>query len=476
MDNEILHQRIIEEYQRNGSVGYTAEILNVNKTKVRRVLITHGLWSSKTSREIGELHNQGLTVKEIAAELCLSEKAVQTYLPYTRVFKSNNMNDAQRCKNYRTRKESAVSRQVSRCGKGGIVMLNNTIKTSRQLPKALKIHLELDLSNLSKTDKETLHKYAGMEMGISRDIIVPTGLSLHALHYVIQRAFGWQNCHMHNFGFPREVFDKLTRDDTNRYFDLCGVYFRFPDGDIDALFYDDDYTGDVSLRSWLKSKYIGPEYSESIGDLYYENQIKVDRLKNSEYYVYDSNLKNLTTDDEKNRLLERLTLLDFITLPGEKLDIENEQLEKRLRKIASDKPEKIERWKYYISTPDQYWDKLVELQDFSTIRFLPQCNTIEYFYDYGDDWKVLITCTNAYYEDYSDDTDAVSIEKVINEHRPICVKSDGGNLPEDVGGISGFVDFLRSINGEGDEEFEELIDWASERGWNDRKITPEKLL
>lgn len=43
LTNKELHQNIIEEYKKNGSVGYTAEILRTNKTKVRRVLITNGL-------------------------------------------------------------------------------------------------------------------------------------------------------------------------------------------------------------------------------------------------------------------------------------------------------------------------------------------------------------------------------------------------------------------------------------------------
>ena len=74
----MLHQKIVEEYKKNGSVGYTAELLGTNKTKVRRVLITYGLWSSKKTREVAALRDQGLSTKEIAEKLCLSEKAVQT--------------------------------------------------------------------------------------------------------------------------------------------------------------------------------------------------------------------------------------------------------------------------------------------------------------------------------------------------------------------------------------------------------------
>lgn len=34
------------------------------------------------------------------------------------------------------------------------------------------------------------------------------------------------------------------------------------------------------------------------------------------------------------------------------------------------------------------------------------------------------------------------VEKVIADHRSVCVKSDGMNLVEDAGGLSGFVEFL----------------------------------
>lgn len=65
MNNDMLHQKIVEEYKKNGSVGYTAELLGTNKTKVRRVLITYGLWSSKTTREVAALRDQGLSTKAI---------------------------------------------------------------------------------------------------------------------------------------------------------------------------------------------------------------------------------------------------------------------------------------------------------------------------------------------------------------------------------------------------------------------------
>lgn len=476
MNNDMLHQKIVEEYKKNGSVGYTAELLGTNKTKVRRVLITYGLWSSKTTREVAALRDQGLSTKEIAEKLCLSEKAVQTYLPYTRVFKTDKSSEATRCKKYRDRKESAVNRQVSREGQGGIKLLERSSKKDYRLPKALKIRLELDLSYLSNDEKKVLYEKADMKSGITRDVIVPSNLSLHALHYLIQRAFGWQNCHMHNFGFPRDVFNELTKNSVERYLSLCGVYFRFPDGDIYAMFYDDDYSGDVSLNSWLKSKYTGPEYNETLDDLYYENQIKVEEFRKSVRYPSDDNMEHLITDDVHNKLIERLTLMDYLILPGGACDAYRGQLEEMLKKIEKSKPEMIDRWTEYISNPERYWRQLEELHDFSTIRFQSQSNYIEYYYDYGDDWKVNITCTNVYFDDYSDEIDAETVDQVIAEHRPICVKSDGLDLIEDVGGVSGFVEFLTTSSDPSNKNFESSNEWAANRGWSRRKTSPKRKI
>lgn len=476
LTNKELHQNIIEEYKKNGSVGYTAEILRTNKTKVRRVLITNGLWSSKTSREVVALHEQGLSTKEIADRLCLSEKAVQTYLPYTRVFKTDKSNDAIRCKNYRNRKELAANRQISVEGKGGISMLEHSVKKDFHLPSALKIRLELDLSGLCDEEIKVLHEKADMKKGIYRDVIIPSNLSLHALHYVIQRAFGWQNSHLHNFSFPRDIFHKVTGNSTKRYLSLCGVFFRFPDGDLNSRFFDDDYSGDVSIKTWLKSKYLGPKYCESFGDIYYENQIKVDELRNGEWYPSDDELMHFITDDDKNTLLERLTLMDYLFLPGDSANLNTSQFEDELRKLESDREENIKLWKKYVNNPEVYEDEIIELHNYSTIRFKPQSNRLEYFYDYVDDWKVNISCMNVYYEDYSEEFDAEVVGQVVAEHRPICVKTDGMDLIDDVGGLSGFIRFLNIASDQKNRKFKSVNEWAANRGWSKRNIATKNIL
>lgn len=73
-----------ETERRDGkaSILKTAAALNLSTVKVRRVLITEGLWSSKSSVEIGAYKAAGMSTVEIAEKLHMTEKNVQAYMPY----------------------------------------------------------------------------------------------------------------------------------------------------------------------------------------------------------------------------------------------------------------------------------------------------------------------------------------------------------------------------------------------------------
>jgi hypothetical protein len=42
------------------------------------------------------------------------------------------------------------------------------------------------------------------EPAIWRRILIPAEYELEALHHIIQLTFGWENCHLHGFDFPRK--------------------------------------------------------------------------------------------------------------------------------------------------------------------------------------------------------------------------------------------------------------------------------
>ena len=61
-----LYEQIVDEYRATGSVKQVVNNLKTNTIKVRRVLITEGLWESETSRNVGALYREGKTTREIA--------------------------------------------------------------------------------------------------------------------------------------------------------------------------------------------------------------------------------------------------------------------------------------------------------------------------------------------------------------------------------------------------------------------------
>ena len=131
MENESVsqYQMIIDAYKENSSIKEIAENLGVSVTKVRRVLITEGLWSSRSSRKVGELHQQGLSTGEIAEQLGISNKAVESYLPYSKgVYGDNNRSDsAARSEAYRERNAAAADRQVGTSYDKEMIAIKNEI-------------------------------------------------------------------------------------------------------------------------------------------------------------------------------------------------------------------------------------------------------------------------------------------------------------------------------------------------------------
>ena len=74
---------VIEAYRRLGSVTAVAQYLGVSVVKVRRILITAGLWRSERSDAILDLLHEGFSSDEIATKLNVTRKAVEAYMPYT---------------------------------------------------------------------------------------------------------------------------------------------------------------------------------------------------------------------------------------------------------------------------------------------------------------------------------------------------------------------------------------------------------
>ena len=68
------------------SISETARHFGLTRTKVIKMLVTKGLYTSDAVRTVQELRSQGMTVKEIAKETSLSVATVSSYIPYTTEF------------------------------------------------------------------------------------------------------------------------------------------------------------------------------------------------------------------------------------------------------------------------------------------------------------------------------------------------------------------------------------------------------
>ena len=59
--------------------------IELSTAKIRKILITGGLWTTERSREVAELFERYGNVNRVADELGLSIGLVTTYLPYQRI-------------------------------------------------------------------------------------------------------------------------------------------------------------------------------------------------------------------------------------------------------------------------------------------------------------------------------------------------------------------------------------------------------
>ena len=461
-----LIDEIIQAYQATNSILETARIIGVSTVKVRKVLITEGLWESDTSNKIGGLLKQGYSTEEVAKILCMSVKNVQAYMPYERGTYGGTQisGDAIRSGNYRNRMKNAAGMQVVKREKIEKIIEGDTqMKENNQNLNILKLHLELDMEYVDEKEKELLKKHGHMKKSISRDILVPSDITLHALHYVIQRAFGWQNGHLHNFSLPDHVFEELTDNRFSAWAELAGVYFRFPTENFEDIYWDDDYEENQSFKSWLKKKYTGPYQYRGFSEHYLYNQEEVQEMFSRWEEITD------------HELLERLPITSLMYTGQENSIAEaKEHAKNQLNKICFE-----DIYEQYESTNFKSRKQRREFLEKCNIDVLPITHQLNYSYDYGDGWEVKITCDGVLSKD---EIEQSIFEEVIEKHRPLCIAKDGIELVDDVGGIHGFCEMLETIyecdfyDEEAVEERESMLAWAQMMGWTGRRIGVKQTL
>lgn len=75
---------VLNTYKKTDSIKETSKIHEISEQKVRKILITKGVYSTPLSDKINTLRDQGLTPTEISKKLNISRAAVNSYMPYSK--------------------------------------------------------------------------------------------------------------------------------------------------------------------------------------------------------------------------------------------------------------------------------------------------------------------------------------------------------------------------------------------------------
>lgn len=532
-----LAQLIIYEYQTTKSFSEIAKKLNTNKVVVQRILITEGLWSSRRTKQVAELKDQGLSVKEIAAQLEIDERTILTYLPY-------------RYGKYgQTDLTGRILTQPEAIDIRGVLEDSNESNVS-VLPGAgsvFRLKLELiDQFSRSKKgslgmdpEKKEFLRLAEAREGIIREVLAPGEMNLHAFHYMIQSLFGWLNGHLHNFSLSESEFRLLTGSKVGGWENLCGCLLHFPSGDDSDMFWDDDYRSGQNVKTWYKRKYTGPYAQKALCETYYITT----RIELKQFFARYSHFTSDMTIDEMenladfeeplNFLNERLTLNELMVKHVSGNEFERRKAYQnwlevlRQKKIKTDilidglsRKELIElndaigglkQWRSNLAHVEQMLafdreDELIELTGSTAAEWIGECktnilklerrckklfddynpklnplfNTLYYDYDYDSGWRVKITVVDRYDANTpvkeSDGVSRVLIDQVNSKLSPRCIALDGVNVLDDVGGIDGFHELLAALKADESEEKERAKSKVNRMGWKATIEKPEDVL
>ena len=325
----------VAEYYRSPECGRrlqnAAEKFGYTRTKIRKMLITTGDYETEQTKIINGMKNDGKTIQEISDMLGVSLATVSSSLPYNTLFygtvepsehtaavreyrayekkqkKLSALKQRDLKENKKNQEETFL--ETSRCRGDAMVKAPKPSRRKGEalLPKGLiRLNVRLECP-YDEEDRAALHKYAGVKRGdtISRDIIVHEDMPLRSLHYVLQRAFGFRDWHLHSFEISKNRMISVTENSMKNLLNLSGVIFTDrPNNEMHANLYEDmepHYEGG-SFKSWLREQYTRSRYN--IGDGIALFHAPTGREK-------DWPLVVLTSSEEKICKLARVKPLDY---------------------------------------------------------------------------------------------------------------------------------------------------------------------
>ena len=73
---------VVMAYNKLCSLDKVSVEFGISEAKVRKILITEGVYENDTSKQVKKLYDKGKTTQEIAKILKLSKSCINMYLPY----------------------------------------------------------------------------------------------------------------------------------------------------------------------------------------------------------------------------------------------------------------------------------------------------------------------------------------------------------------------------------------------------------
>lgn len=349
-------------------------------------------------------------------------------------------------------------------------MKNDRVSIKNEITP-VRLHLELKDEYLSDYQKRMLRRYGESTKDglITRDILIPSDMPLHNLHYAIQRLFGWQNSHLRRFVLPEEIYNKLTGRTVKGWTHLVGTLFQPPSEGESDIFWDDDYEKG-SIKVWLRKKYTGPYI--------YGGMMEVPEVARQDVEELLEHFKMMEVRESFNDYMKRQEQDENAAIRIIKkaplIDLTLEEMNASLV-LETGTEDLLERLQV---------DKVVASQDenLHSEGVFPITKELIYHYDFGDDWTVKISkhkdCEDLLKNNIIDEYERREAEEtVIRKHKPVCIHKVGVSVLDDVGGLSGFANFLGTIyEGEVKEEASRARTWARSLGWNTRKIPSKRML
>ncbi len=359
--------------------------------------------------------------------------------------------------------------------------------------------------SLSLKHLQVLNDYAQGEEGIYRLVLVPATMDLRALHYVIQRAFGFYNRYNHQFVLSPKFFRLYGGVDYDRYCQLAGTLYRYPlslpgDQDWDRSILD----AKSDQLSYFRNHYKEGKRNAMVGETFVQvkQAMNLDSLRPLPTGVYLPWYTPWQHIGPVYELLERLSLQELLTLypsdlalfeksPQAWLEIIEEKIaqvvhnwndlpvltRQYLLKMTKELTQKRARVQEAKEKTPQDFKAILELETqakerrhwpellFSTYlnpSLIPFTSCLYYRYGYDDDerlgWcfeielvdeliclssqRVISRFSHAVKEEYAQKAHALNQDHQVY---PICLAAKGANPMENARSINKWIEFLQDF-------------------------------